>query len=71
MSKWFEVKVVNVTFIAVEVGDGECEDDAIEVARDEMMDVTEIECTGERTTPDQIDSLKRHADMILKLDTES
>lgn len=66
MSKWYEVEVVTVKVFAVEVEDDENEDDAMDAARSEVWDVTEIKC-AERLTPSDIDSLKRHADEVLAL----
>lgn len=67
MSKWYEVEVITVKVFAVEVEDDEDEDDAMDAARGEVWDVTEIKC-AERLTSADIDSLKRHADEILSLE---
>ena len=65
MGKWFEVKVVRVTVLAVEVEDAEGADEDIKYAISEVGEFEEADCSGEIVDPVEIDRLKRHADEIL------
>lgn len=67
MSKWFEVKVVTVKVLAVEVEDDEDRSEAIMYGIGEVGDFDEVDCNGPIIDPVVLDSIKRHADEVLSL----
>lgn len=67
MTKWYEVKITSVQVFAVEVEDCDGEDEAMEAAQNEVSEWTEIECSPEITSSEDIDRMKRYADEVLPL----
>lgn len=71
MSKWFEVKSIEIKHWLVEVEDDETEEDAIDAVVETAMsdsDDQTVESEGQ-VRDEELDSMKRHTDRsrILKL----
>jgi len=77
MSKWYEVEIVAYQTVLVEVADDpdtDPEDEAWDLARSEsafsFCDNVEMENIRLLNTPQEIDSVRRHADVVSPLPEE-
>ncbi|MGR5366962.1 hypothetical protein [Photobacterium damselae] len=68
MSKYYEVNVTVRSVVLVKVEDYESETEALEYATDEFSNVSGVVSTSvksELTSENEIDTSKRHSDLIL------